>query len=93
MSHCHVCLVEKDMNVKEVYPYPEDERLITEPIEPLLQLDVQPFLVENEKHDWRSVMVCHACFKRLDPDMWISDECLVKVGCKTPYDQLPLMED
>ena len=90
MNRCHACLVEKDMSVREMY-HPEDERL--KPIEPLLQLDVQPFVAENEKHGWRRVMVCHACFRKLDPDMWISDECLIKIGCKTPYDQLPLMED
>ena len=86
---CPCCLVEKDMDIKEVYPFPEDEHLIETPIDPLLELDVQP---NSEEGLWRRITVCHQCFRKLQPDMWISENCLLQIGCKTPFTDLPLLE-
>jgi hypothetical protein len=53
-----------------------------------ITLDVQPFRPESG-NIWRVVTVCEACYTRLHPDLWISDECLIEVGCKTPFKDLP----
>ena len=55
------------------------------------QLDVQPWLPENGSI-WRQVTVCWACYEQLHPDLWISDQCLVTVGCKTPFKDLPELQ-
>lgn len=82
---CLACGVLKDPSIKEVYPYPEDG-LIDEPINPLMTLDCQGPL-----GDCRVVTVCHACFHRLDPDMWISDRCWLSLDPVTPFAQLPAL--
>jgi hypothetical protein len=32
---CYGCGIEKDLDKEEIYPYPEDQRLTTDPIPPL----------------------------------------------------------
>jgi hypothetical protein len=83
---CLACGVEKDTSVKEVYPYPEEDRFIDEPIDPLLSIDCQG------TGDWRVVTVCHACFHKLDVDMWISERCWLALNPITPFQQLPTLE-
>jgi len=78
---CLACGVEKDTSIKEVYPYPDDG-IIDEPIEPLMNIDCQGA-------DWRVATVCHECFHKLEPDMWISDRCWLALKPITPFDQLP----
>jgi hypothetical protein len=87
LQSCPCCLAVKDIDVKEVYPFPEEVRFIEDPIDPLLELDVQP----AGDGEWRRIRVCHQCFSKLDPDMWISEHCLKSIGCKTPFTDLPLM--
>jgi hypothetical protein len=91
---CQVCLVPKDTDKKEVYPYEEDH-IIGDPIDPLMELDVQPDLDPqgNPLGLWRRIEVCHECFHKLSPDMWISEEGLRRVGCKTAFTDLPLLEN
>jgi hypothetical protein len=81
---CLACGVEKDTNVKEIYPYP-DEGIIDEPIEPLMKIDCQ------SDSGWRVVTVCHECFHKLDPDMWISEAGWQALNPKTPFQQLPVL--
>jgi hypothetical protein len=76
------CGVEKDTESKEVYPYPEDG-LVDDPICPIFNLDCQ------DGRDWRCVVVCHECFHRLDPDMWISRGCWEALSPITPFEELP----
>ncbi len=83
---CLGCGAVKDMLAYEVYPYPEDDRLCTKPIPPLFVLECEPKL----KGSWRIVIVCHECFKKLDPDMWIGERCWEGINPVVPFGQLPL---
>ncbi len=78
---CFACGIEKDLSVKEAYPFPHDG-LIDEPIEPLMVL-------ECEWNDWRAAVVCHQCFHRLDPDMWISAQCWRGLNPLRRFEDLP----
>lgn len=82
---CQSCGVDKDPNTLEVYPYPETERLTTSPIRPLLELWCEP----SGSKKWKEVTVCHHCFHRLDPDMWISQHCWESLSPVVPFDALP----
>jgi hypothetical protein len=79
---CLACGVEKDTEVKEIYPYPDDG-IIDKPIEPLMTIDCQG------NKDWRVITVCHECFHKLDVDMWISERCWLTLNPLTPFEQLP----
>jgi hypothetical protein len=79
---CLSCGVEKDTEVKEVYPYPDDG-LVDDPIRPVSFLDCQ------DGRDWREVVVCHECFHRLEPDQWISRRCWETLEPVTPFGALP----
>jgi hypothetical protein len=83
---CLACGVEKDTSIREVYPYPDDGIIDDEPIEPLINIDCQGI------SDWRVVTVCHACFHRLDADMWISERCWLALTPLTPFEQLPKLQ-
>jgi hypothetical protein len=85
-QRCLACGVEKDTSVKEVYPYPDDGIITDEPIEPLMTMDCQG------AGDWRVVTVCHACFHKLDVDMWISERCWLSLNPITPFEQLPKLQ-
>lgn len=82
---CHACLVEKDDQVLERYPY--GDSIVREPISPLVTIDVEP----DEGDDWRSVALCHKCYHAIDADMWVSQACLRRIECKTPFTELPKM--
>jgi len=84
---CLACGIEKDSSVKEIYPYLEDG-LIDDPIDPFMTLDCQGPRV-SDVTDWRVVTVCHHCFHKLDPDMWISDDGWRSLNPVTPFEQLP----
>ena len=85
---CLACGVEKNPSVNEIYPYPDDGIIDDRPIGPLMTLDCQGPRV-GDATDWRVVTVCHDCFHKLDPDMWISDRCWSALTPITPFDQLP----
>ena len=88
---CLACGVEKDTSVKEVYPYPEEDRFIDEPIEPLFSnIHCQGGI--GEVSDWRVVTVCHDCFHKLDVDMWISERCWLSLSPVTSFEQLPKLQ-
>jgi hypothetical protein len=87
---CLGCGVEKDMAVKEVYPYPEDERFCEEPIQPIFELECEPWSeVDKKDASWRKVRVCHECFHKLEPDGWISSRCWRNLKPVTPFEDLP----
>lgn len=89
-SRCLACGVEKDRAVLETYPYPEDG-LTDEPIDPLIEIDCQGPRSEDVV-DWRVVTVCHACFHRLDVDMWISHRCWSALDPVTAFADLPKLK-
>jgi len=82
---CHGCGVEKDPSVKEVYPYPSDG-LTDDPMEPLITFDCS---VSPGGGGWKMVIVCHECFHRLDPDMWICQSIWESINPVVPFDSLP----
>ena len=87
-QRCQACGVEKDTEVKEVYPYPDDGVITDEPIEPFFEIDCQGPDFDNTS-DWRKVAVCHRCFHELDVDMWISDNSWKSLNPITPFELLP----
>jgi hypothetical protein len=88
---CMGCGVEKDWNILERYPYPE-QGLVEDPIKPLFALDCEPWEDVPEEHrKWRRAVVCHECFHKLDPDMWISSRCWKRINAVTPFEMLPLL--
>lgn len=84
---CLGCGTEKDTDVEEPYPYPEDDILCEGPIDPLFVLECQP---ETKGEAWRVGIVCHQCFKKLQPDMWIGEKCWISINPVVPFDKLPL---
>ena len=90
--YCFGCGVEKDMLLYEVSPFAEEDALCNNPIEPLLELDCQGPPIPNDPHnysEYRRVVVCHGCFHKLSPDMWISEDGWKALNPKVPYDKLP----
>ncbi len=96
IKSCLACGVQKDMDVKEVYSHPETERLTEKPIDPLLELDCQGDPIPDDPNgycDYRRVIVCHECFHKLSPDMWIGVDCWRSLSPLIPFEQLPKIED
>lgn len=89
---CHGCGVEKDPEALEAYPYPESDRICTDPVPPLFELDCEPWEPFDRDGPWRRVTVCHHCFEKLDLDMWISSNCWAKLHPVVPFDRLPLLK-
>ncbi len=83
---CLCCGIEKDTEVREFYPYPDDGVVDDEPIEPLMTIDCKG------PADWRVVTVCHTCFHKLDVDMWISERCCQASNPITPFEELPRLQ-
>ena len=82
---CMGCGIHKDTSLKEMYPYPDDG-LIADLIDPLLPLDCQGV---EDMTDFRHVSVCHECFHKLSPDMWISENCWKSLNPIIPFNELP----
>ena len=93
---CFGCDVEKDTEVLEISPFAEEDGLTDEPIDPLMVLDCQGPRIPNDPNNYsefRMVVVCHACFHKLSPDMWIGKTCWETINPKVPYDKLPMYVD
>lgn len=89
---CDACGIEKDMAAKEPYPYPEDDNIIAGPVDPLWDLDVQGDPIPGDPNgysDFRRCLVCHECFHKLSPDMWIGKEHWEALSPKIPFEKLP----
>ena len=82
---CQACGVEKDTEVKEAYPYPDDG-FSNEPMEPLMTIECQGTT------GWRVATVCHECIHKLDVDMWISERCWLTLNPIIPFEQLPKLD-
>ena len=91
MKTCHGCGIEKDPDLNEVYPYYEEDGMIDDPISPLFWIDVQP---ANDFHGtWKRATVCHQCFHKLQPDMWISDIIWQSIQPKIAFNDLPNLSE
>jgi hypothetical protein len=90
VTKCLACGSEKDRSRLEAYPYPEDH-IITDPIDPLMEIDCQgdPLNDGTGFSDFRRVVVCHQCFRKLSPDMWIGKEQWEALKPVTPFLELP----
>ena len=88
---CFGCGVEKDTEVLERYPldkYPEDP-ICDDPICPLFVLEVQPNQPVLDSSTWKAAVVCHECFHKLEPDLWIGENCWRGISPVIPFDKLP----
>ena len=80
---CDCCGVDKDPTQLELYPYPDDCLCDDEPIEPLLQIECSSPTVS------KLCVVCHCCFHRILPDMWIDRKWWESLNPTTPFESLP----
>lgn len=85
---CFGCGVEKDAAATEIYPY--EDLTQDEPIPALMTLDCEGRTPGRES-DWRAVVVCHECFHRLEPDMWIDDRGWAHINPKVTFENLPAL--
>ena len=87
INKCLACGIEKDPELYEKYPYPEDMITTSWPIEPFIELDCEP---SDKVHGvFKRVSVCHECFHKLDPDMWISQGMWEDLNPVIPFNRLP----
>lgn len=91
MAACHGCGVVKDRDVLEVCAFAEELGLTDTPIDPLAELDCQGYAPFEGQ--WKAVTVCYGCFRKLNPDMWISSDCWARIDPVTPFEALPDMLD
>jgi len=87
MRRCLACGVEKDMELKEIYPYPDDMITTEEPISPMFDIDCQ---MDKDRSDFRIATVCFHCYHKLEPDMWISQSMWEALNPITPANDLPM---
>jgi hypothetical protein len=80
---CNGCGAPKDPKALEVYPYPEDG-LADGPIEPLLEVETDR--CRGDRHV--TARVCHECFHKLSPDMWIDRRGWDSLRPVVSYDNL-----
>jgi len=90
-TKCQGCGIEKDPTILEIYPYQEEDSICDDPIPPLFGFECQP---GGHTHGgfkvgpYRKILVCHECFHKLSPDMWISQSCWESLNPVVPFDQL-----
>jgi hypothetical protein len=87
---CFGCGVQKDTDVLEVYPYPEDG-MVDDPLNPFWVIDCQRGSIGSST--WKVVVVCHDCFHKLEPDVWIHEDHWKSLDPVVPFDKLPLPLD
>jgi len=90
-AHCLACGAEKDTSVKELY-IGTLGLVADRPIDALFVMCCEGRAPHNED-DWRHVVVCHGCFDKLEPDMWISSDCWAKLMPVVPFERLPPHDD
>ena len=90
MHRCYGCGVVKNLNNLEASPYHKEDGLCDSPIPPLNVIECQSggpgFGPDTE---FRVVVVCHECFHKLSPDMWISERCWESINPDIPFSVLP----
>lgn len=94
-ARCHGCGASDDRSRLRVYPWPNEDHITDRPIGPSFELDVAPDDDDEQEWPpsrWKRASVCHACFHRLDPDLWISQGMWESLGPLVPFEQLPLLE-
>lgn len=90
---CYGCGTIKDPDVEEMYT--GEDLCNDNPIPPLMVLDCEPSdadvydAIGIYGPDWKTVVVCFECFDRLQPDMWISQNCWERLNPFIPFRDLP----
>jgi hypothetical protein len=83
MKTCQGCGAEKDQSALEVYPYQEQDSICDGPIEPLFDVEcVGDRLCKR-------TTVCHECFHKLSPDMWIDKKTWESIHPTVSFSELP----
>jgi hypothetical protein len=85
---CFGCGVVKDTGVNEYYTA-GDELCTDKPIPPLVVIECEPNREDPVQTECRAVVVCHECFHRINPDMWIDRAIWESINPVTPFDKLP----
>jgi hypothetical protein len=85
LMKCMGCGAEKDLDVLAPYPYPDDG-LVDYPIPQLSTIDCAGV---TDRSVWKTAVVCHDCFHRLDPDQWINQTMWENLTPAVPFDRLP----
>jgi len=86
---CSACGIKKEMCVLEKYQYQNDGIVTDEPILPLLELDCQ----SNNGREFRRVSLCHVCFHKVLPDMWMSQRGWELLNPIIHFNDLPKLSD
>lgn len=89
---CFGCGCEKSSDDAELYPYDDNHLVMDEPIPALFSMDCEGRKAPGEPSDWRAVVVCHHCFHKLDPDMWIDDRGWNSINPKVRFENLPALQ-
>ena len=89
--NCHVCLVEKNSDAKEVYT---SSIGVSKEYPAILKLEVRS---DDPNEPDRELRVCHTCYHKLMalPGAgrgFVTEEGLNTVGCQTPFGRLPELE-
>lgn len=87
VKKCQACGTEKGTDIQEVYPYPEDDYFDNDPITPLFDMELQ--LLDKT---FRKVTICHECFHKIKPDMWLGLNEWESLQPVTPVEQLEKTE-
>jgi len=90
VEKCLSCGVEKDINSLEVYPYEGDCIITDEPVQPLIDIECQSVI---DHTDFRLASICHSCFHKVQPDMWMSAAEWKSLKPNTAFSDLPKLKD
>ena len=86
---CFCCGVEKDLNALEISSTSEEDGLVDEPISPLAVLEC----CSLDSKIWKIAVICHKCFHKLEPDMWIDEACWDAMKPAIAFDKLPEVKE
>jgi len=82
---CPCCGIYKDSLIKEAYPWAEEDGIIDDPIEPFMEIAID----QDHGPASKAAFVCHECYHKIQPDMWIMECHWVKENPVVPFDKLP----
>ena len=86
---CFSCGVEKNLDIGEVSLWAEEDGLTDELMSPLHVIECCSSEPNKDTKIWKAAIVCNECFHRLQPDMWISENCWIELSPIIPFDKLP----
>lgn len=75
------------MKCLEISPYHEEDVICDSPIPPLSVIECSA--KNNHLDVCKIVVVCHECFHKLQPDIWIGEEHWEGIDPVISFDKLP----